>query len=314
MSASLLSLGVAALALVFAIVGAQRVLAASINADAFLAVLLKLCDATNFDRMRKLCVAAGPAVPGAVGARAMVDFCQKNPPQARASYRDESIDPTAPIRKELTETYEGATAPVLQRLSWAVVLWAASGVLVLGASLLHDPRQPHPQVEWWFQILLMVSLTISAWGGWTLHQLHEATARVLAGLLPPMARAWLDGRFQEIPPVDPRPPVMTTAPTAPGAPGSLRFEIHEPGSETRTAEIPRTPVLKIGRHNGSHIQLTHPSTARLHAVLEEQKDHWVIIDLGAPAGTVLNGEPVTKAEVRPGDTLLLGEVVVRLLP
>lgn len=311
---SMVALLAAAVALLCALAGSIRVGSADINDKIFLQVLLKLCTAGNFSRMGKLCLAAGPLIPCALGVRRLCQHCTEQAPRSsQGDYRDASGDPIEPVRSELRALYEESTTEPLQRLTWAPILWAAAAVAVLGASVLQSPLAPHPQVSWWYTIVLAAALLISLWGVKTLQHVHGGTTRVLNGVLEPLARAWHAGKFQE--PEPPAPPIapVPTGPSGPSLEGHLRFEVHEPGSSTRTVELPRTPILKIGRHDRSHLRLNHPSVARMHAVLEDLGDHWMVIDLGAREGTVLNGSQVNKAEFHPGDTLLLGEVVVRLL-
>lgn len=66
-------------------------------------------------------------------------------------------------------------------------------------------------------------------------------------------------------------------------------------------------VVKIGRLRSSHLHLEDDSVAHMHAVIESHGGEIGVIDLGSPAGTVLNGERVHRnALLDSGDTLEFG--------
>lgn len=309
---AILAIFAAVVSLVCAVWGAVRVGEAALNDRMFLQVLLKLCNAGNLPRMLKLCQAAGRTVPCAVGVLAVCMRCQQDPPMVEAeAYRGAVEEPGGPARDELRRIYREETAPMLGTLSLTGILWGLASLGVLVAAFLHPPAQPHPGIGWWYAILLAASLLVSLWGIHTFRGVHAGTARLIDGLVGPLVEAWMSGKFREDPGQD---PAFSGPEGKPAAAGELLFEVHEPGQPARRVAVPRAAVIKIGRLDRSHLRLSHESVARLHAVLEEQGDHWRVIDLGAKVGTVLNGEPVVKAAVREGDTLLLGEVVVRLLP
>jgi hypothetical protein len=64
--------------------------------------------------------------------------------------------------------------------------------------------------------------------------------------------------------------------------------------------------LVIGRQLTSDIVLSDPSVSRRHARLVFRAGGWVIQDLESTNGTVLNGRHIGRAELRPGDVLVLG--------
>jgi len=307
-----LALVAAVAACLSAVLGVFRVNPAAIDAPILLQVLRRLCDEGNLSRLLKLCSAAGPAVPCAAGIKAACLRCARPAPQPEhRGYRDASAASPAGALDELRLAYEQAAAPLLRSLSLTPLLWALALLVAGCAAWLHPLAQPHPRAGWWFQVALGAAAVATLWGGRLLWSIHAGTALV-QGILGPMAEAWQSGKFLEQPAPKPAPPPVRSAPTP--APAGLVFEVHEPGQPARRVAVPRATVLKLGRQERNHLRLSHPSVALIHAVLEEEGDHWQVIDLGTEEGTVLNGEPVQKAAVREGDTMLLGEVVVRLLP
>jgi hypothetical protein len=66
-----------------------------------------------------------------------------------------------------------------------------------------------------------------------------------------------------------------------------------------------TNVLKLGQSAQSHVRIEDPGVARMHAVIEAHSaDEVTLLDLGA--GTEVNGAPVSKHRVRPGDAISIG--------
>jgi hypothetical protein len=68
----------------------------------------------------------------------------------------------------------------------------------------------------------------------------------------------------------------------------------------------RTELL-IGRSSACDIVLTDPSVSRRHVRLVYRDGKWVVHDLHSTNGTMLNGEPIGRSELRPGDRLDLGD-------
>jgi len=76
-----------------------------------------------------------------------------------------------------------------------------------------------------------------------------------------------------------------------------------------TAKIPVTldeHAIKIGKVPSAHLQIEHPSVARMHAVIEGTEVY--LIDLGSPFGCRVNGMNITRAPLRTGDVILIGLV------
>jgi hypothetical protein len=70
--------------------------------------------------------------------------------------------------------------------------------------------------------------------------------------------------------------------------------------------------IELGRSPSCQLVFADDSVSRRHATLLVRDGAWFVRDQGSLNGTWLNGRRVQDAEVRPGDELQLGEVVVRL--
>lgn len=65
--------------------------------------------------------------------------------------------------------------------------------------------------------------------------------------------------------------------------------------------------LIVGRHPDCDVVLEGGSVSRHHLRLTFRDGRWVLRDLGSTNGTLLNGAPVGRCQLRPGDLLELGE-------
>jgi hypothetical protein len=70
--------------------------------------------------------------------------------------------------------------------------------------------------------------------------------------------------------------------------------------------------LIVGRHRACDVVLSDPSVSRRHARLIYRDARWVLQDLASTNGTVVNGRPVGRCELRPGDRVLVGEAGLRI--
>jgi hypothetical protein len=64
--------------------------------------------------------------------------------------------------------------------------------------------------------------------------------------------------------------------------------------------------LLVGRHPGCDVVVSNCWVSRRHARLIFRDGIWVLQDLGSTNGTRVNGEPVQRCQLRPGDVLVLG--------
>lgn len=65
--------------------------------------------------------------------------------------------------------------------------------------------------------------------------------------------------------------------------------------------------LTVGRHAGCDLVMDNPTVSRRHARLKFRDGKWIVHDLQSKNGTFVNGAPVGRCELRPGDELCLGE-------
>ncbi|HTU96329.1 MAG TPA: FHA domain-containing protein [Solirubrobacteraceae bacterium] len=68
--------------------------------------------------------------------------------------------------------------------------------------------------------------------------------------------------------------------------------------------------LLVGRHHACDVVLEDPSVSRRHAQLRFRDGHWVLRDLESTNGTVVNGVPVVRCQLWPGDRLELGDALL----
>lgn len=76
---------------------------------------------------------------------------------------------------------------------------------------------------------------------------------------------------------------------------------------------PAPGAIVIGRHVSCAVRVANTSVSRRHAAISRRGGLCHVRDLGSSNGTTLNGRPVEVAELRRGDRLTLGEVVVRVI-
>jgi len=86
-----------------------------------------------------------------------------------------------------------------------------------------------------------------------------------------------------------------------------RLVIKTGGLENQTLEL-RFGVNHLGRDPDCDFPIAHPSVSTLHCELILSNDGVLIHDCGSTNGTFVNGEPVTEAWLRAGQTVQLGEV------
>lgn len=70
-------------------------------------------------------------------------------------------------------------------------------------------------------------------------------------------------------------------------------------------------TLSIGRDPQGDVRLIDPKISRLHAKLTQISSNYFIEDCNSTNGTLLNGRPVYKHILRPGDNLQIGDFELR---
>ena len=88
-----------------------------------------------------------------------------------------------------------------------------------------------------------------------------------------------------------------------------RLLIKTDGLENETLEL-RFGVNHVGRDPACDFVIAHPSVSALHCELVLSNDGVQIHDCESTNGTFVNGEGVTDAWLRPGQTVQLGEVIL----
>src|SRR3954471_24087293 len=74
----------------------------------------------------------------------------------------------------------------------------------------------------------------------------------------------------------------------------------------RTIPIER-PVLTFGRRSECDVRVTGADVSRQHAELLTLDGRIVLKDSGSKFGTFVNGEKIAERELKPGDTIGLGQ-------
>jgi len=75
-------------------------------------------------------------------------------------------------------------------------------------------------------------------------------------------------------------------------------------------ELGEAPVI-IGRSSDCALAMPHPSVSRQHCHVRRDGDRYLIEDLGSTNRTFLNGKPITRAELRDGDQISVGNNTIK---
>jgi diguanylate cyclase (GGDEF)-like protein len=75
-------------------------------------------------------------------------------------------------------------------------------------------------------------------------------------------------------------------------------------------ELGNAPVI-VGRANECTLSMPHPSVSRQHCRIWREGDRYLIEDLGSTNRTYLNGKVVTRAELRDGDQISVGNNAIK---
>ncbi len=88
------------------------------------------------------------------------------------------------------------------------------------------------------------------------------------------------------------------------------LRIYHPEEGRSIEEELRKTRIVIGRQKGVDILLDHPTVSRLHALMLKKGDGYVIDDYQSLAGTIVNNQRISSAELRHGDTIQIGLFVL----
>ncbi len=92
----------------------------------------------------------------------------------------------------------------------------------------------------------------------------------------------------------------------------MRFEVSYSSGLTHEVNLAGSLVV-LGRDPGCDIVLNDTKCSRRHAVVEDTPEGLVIRDSGSANGVYVNGRRVDRSFVKPGDTIRLGDVRLRML-
>jgi pSer/pThr/pTyr-binding forkhead associated (FHA) protein len=91
-------------------------------------------------------------------------------------------------------------------------------------------------------------------------------------------------------------------------PAPQQIAIHWTDPATGQArDILATPPVTIGRQPGSTITLPVKDVSRQHAIITVEGDQIIIADQGSANGTLLNGQKIQRAPVKPTDTIQIAQ-------
>jgi pSer/pThr/pTyr-binding forkhead associated (FHA) protein len=99
----------------------------------------------------------------------------------------------------------------------------------------------------------------------------------------------------------------TAAAPTPSAPG--RYLVVDDDGYQQLLELTQ-PITRIGRSFAATLQIEDPSISRRHAIVVQRRETVRILDDRSLNGIVVNGRRVAEAELRDGDVIVLGRVVV----
>jgi pSer/pThr/pTyr-binding forkhead associated (FHA) protein len=86
--------------------------------------------------------------------------------------------------------------------------------------------------------------------------------------------------------------------------------VSQAGAQEQAFELARD-VITLGRAEGNDIPLNDAKVSRNHARLECGPGGVTLVDLGSANGTRLNGEPVSRVLLKPGDMIAIGNTSLR---
>lgn len=296
---------VSALAAILAFYGAWLPMKLDINVNAFARGVLEYVKSGASDRAVALCAASD--APLAHAARQAIVHAQTEPPPMpdNVGYRD-TANALELARHALLEQFDQGFDAATRGLSVHGLASILGAIMALVAAVGMAPwstEPPEVAVLLWIATLVMVT-----GAGWARRRMRAGRKMWIESTLTPLAIAWVSGAIRG------SAEQVSNPMKAPlGAAESLMFEVHEPGREPYTATVEIEEYLKIGRLKSCHLPLDHTSVSRIQAVIEKGEKGLSVIDLGGAVPTRVNGIAVNKAELRVGDEVMFGEVVVRLI-
>lgn len=92
-------------------------------------------------------------------------------------------------------------------------------------------------------------------------------------------------------------------------PRPARLYVAEGPERGRSLGLDGEPAT-IGRSRASSLPLTEPNASKEHLRIAWEDGAWVLTDLGSSFGTRVNGQPATRAVLRPFDRIAIGDTVM----
>ncbi len=92
----------------------------------------------------------------------------------------------------------------------------------------------------------------------------------------------------------------------------MRFEVSYSSGTKHEVQLAGSVVV-LGRDPGCDVVLNDTKCSRRHAVVEDTRDGLVVRDTGSANGVFVNERRIDRSFVKPGDTIRLGDVRLRLL-
>jgi putative nucleotidyltransferase with HDIG domain len=86
--------------------------------------------------------------------------------------------------------------------------------------------------------------------------------------------------------------------------------VRGPGDEDWMSVAERGFPFTVGRDKGNRLRIRSSAVSRFHAVLTGRSGDHFVEDLDSTNGTFLNGKPVKRAKISPGDTITIANVEI----
>ena len=92
----------------------------------------------------------------------------------------------------------------------------------------------------------------------------------------------------------------------------MKLQVSQPGGTPHQVEL-AGPEVVIGRDPSCDLVLSDERCSRRHAVLDDGPEGLTISDAGSSNGIRVNGRPLRRSLLRPGDTIRVGETTIEVL-
>jgi hypothetical protein len=93
----------------------------------------------------------------------------------------------------------------------------------------------------------------------------------------------------------------------------MKLQVSQPEGTPHQLDLPG-PEVVIGRDPTCDLVLSDERCSRRHAVLTDGAEGLEIRDAGSSNGLWVNGRPLRRSRLAPGDTVRIGDTIIRVLP